>query len=117
MRLTSPGRADALHQVPPSRPLTPSSLRPSCPRPTLPPFPTRRSPDPAQQRFNYLREPLPPATAEPEQPWQVPIQLREIGRDTSELQSHVNLVCRLLLEKKKKTPKENGPSSGNSNIR
>src|SRR5690242_21066959 len=25
----------------------------------------------------------------------------EIGRDTSELQSHVNLVCRLLLEKKK----------------
>ena len=30
----------------------------------------------AQQRFNYLREPLPPATAEPEQPWQVPIQLR-----------------------------------------
>src|SRR5690242_8886350 len=26
----------------------------------------------------------------------------KIGRDTSELQSHVNLVCRLLLEKKKK---------------
>src|SRR5690242_20989320 len=25
----------------------------------------------------------------------------EIGRDTSELQSHVKLVCRLLLEKKK----------------
>jgi len=30
----------------------------------------------AQQRFNYLREPPPPAQAEPEQPWQVPIQLR-----------------------------------------
>jgi len=30
----------------------------------------------AQQRFNYLRAPLPPATAEPEQPWQVPVQLR-----------------------------------------
>jgi len=30
----------------------------------------------AQQRFNYLHEPLPPATAEPEQPWQVPVQLR-----------------------------------------
>ncbi len=30
----------------------------------------------SQQRFNYLREPLPPATPEPEQPWQVPIQLR-----------------------------------------
>src|SRR2546430_11156370 len=28
---------------------------------------------------------------------------REIGRDTSELQSQSNLVCRLLLEKKKKT--------------
>src|SRR5690242_21617140 len=27
---------------------------------------------------------------------------KQIGRDTSELQSHVNLVCRLLLEKKKK---------------
>src|SRR5690242_21613184 len=26
---------------------------------------------------------------------------RQIGRATSELQSHVNLVCRLLLEKKK----------------
>ena len=26
----------------------------------------------------------------------------EIGRDTSELQSHSDLVCRLLLEKKKK---------------
>ena len=30
----------------------------------------------SQQRFNYLRAPLPPASAEPEQPWQVPIQLR-----------------------------------------
>src|SRR5438477_6981621 len=29
----------------------------------------------------------------------------EIGRATSELQSHVNLVCRLLLEKKKKKKK------------
>ena len=26
---------------------------------------------------------------------------KEIGRDTSELQSHHDLVCRLLLEKKK----------------
>src|SRR5579864_3344378 len=30
---------------------------------------------------------------------------RQIGRATSELQSHVNLVCRLLLEKKKKNIK------------
>jgi puromycin-sensitive aminopeptidase len=34
----------------------------------------------AQQRFNYLREPLPPATIEPEQPWQIPVQLRMHGR-------------------------------------
>jgi puromycin-sensitive aminopeptidase len=33
----------------------------------------------AQQRFNYLREPLPPATAEPERPWQVPVQLRVLA--------------------------------------
>src|SRR5690242_21365096 len=31
---------------------------------------------------------------------------RKIGRHTSELQSHVNLVCRLLLEKKKKNDGE-----------
>src|SRR5690242_21317535 len=29
-------------------------------------------------------------------------RIMQIGRATSELQSHVNLVCRLLLEKKKK---------------
>src|SRR5690242_21570050 len=29
------------------------------------------------------------------------VSWEEIGRHTSELQSHVNLVCRLLLEKKK----------------
>src|SRR2546430_6712962 len=29
--------------------------------------------------------------------------IKQIGRDTSELQSQSNLVCRLLLEKKKKT--------------
>ena len=32
-------------------------------------------------------------------------QLTKIGRDTSELQSHHDLVCRLLLEKKKKKQK------------
>src|SRR5690242_21509279 len=30
---------------------------------------------------------------------------------TSELQSHVNLVCRLLLEKKKKKPKDKRPQT------
>ena len=38
----------------------------------------------AQQRFNYLRQPLPPATIEPEQPWQVPVQLRVHGRGSVE---------------------------------
>jgi puromycin-sensitive aminopeptidase len=33
-----------------------------------------------QQRFNYLKEPLPPAAPEPEQPWQIPVQLRVHGR-------------------------------------
>src|SRR5205807_4257809 len=32
------------------------------------------------------------------------VDLREIGRAHSELQSPCNLVCRLLLEKKKQTP-------------
>src|SRR5688572_30957664 len=40
----------------------------------------------------YLNRP-----ADPEAP------IGEIGRDTSELQSQSNIVCRLLLEKKKKT--------------
>jgi puromycin-sensitive aminopeptidase len=39
----------------------------------------------AQQRFNYLRAPLAPAAPEPEQPWQVPIQLRvHAGSDKAE---------------------------------
>ena len=37
-----------------------------------------------QQRFNYLRQPLPPSAPEPEQPWQVPIQLRVHGRGGSQ---------------------------------
>src|SRR5690242_21154052 len=35
---------------------------------------------------------------------------------TSELQSHVNLVCRLLLEKKKKNKKKNTQTSSETNI-
>ena len=38
----------------------------------------------AQQRFNYLREPLPPAATEPDQSWQVPVQLRVHGRSAVE---------------------------------
>src|SRR5690625_6778527 len=35
------------------------------------------------------------------------VEAGEIGRDTSELQSRGHLVCRLLLEKKKKTKQNN----------
>src|SRR5690606_39442175 len=42
-------------------------------------------------------------------PDQEAVGVREIGRDTSELQSRENLVCRLLLEKKKNTT--NSPPS------
>jgi puromycin-sensitive aminopeptidase len=38
----------------------------------------------AQQRFNSLGQPLPPASIEPEQPWQVPVQLRVHGRGSLE---------------------------------
>src|SRR5882762_11553982 len=42
---------------------------------------------------------------------QTPVRSEE---HTSELQSHLNLVCRLLLEKKKKNP-ENTPTSNKKN--
>src|SRR5438477_5100893 len=38
----------------------------------------------------------------------------EIGRAPSELQSHVNLVCRLLLEKKKKKHKKNNKTTSDN---
>src|SRR2546427_721318 len=43
----------------------------------------------AQQRFNYLREPLPPAQAEPEQPWQVPAYLDLTARFREERDRNV----------------------------
>src|SRR5690242_21764247 len=77
-------------------------------------FPTRRSSDlggyraysvksqPASGRWRVDIE-----TAEGQLIGRVPFSVRPGGADrseehTSELQSHVNLVCRLLLEKKKK---------------
>jgi len=36
-----------------------------------------------QQRFNYLRQPLPPRAPEADQPWQVPVKLRVHGRGGS----------------------------------
>src|SRR5690242_21592299 len=82
------------------------------PRSTL--FPTRRSSDlpaaPALAQGQPLRAPGPLGAAGRDPPGAAGAAPRpEAGRDrarseehTSELQSHVNLVCRLLLEKKKK---------------
>src|SRR6267142_1204211 len=39
-------------------------------------------------------------------PAMIPVRSRRSEEHTSELQSHVNLVCRLLLEKKKKIKRE-----------
>src|SRR5690242_21292690 len=39
------------------------------------------------------------------------VDLRRSEEHTSELQSHVNLVCRLLLEKKKQTKKKKNKST------
>ena len=47
----------------------------------------------AQQRFNYLRDPLPPATREPEQAWHVPVQLR-ISTGTGRVEERVLLTER-----------------------
>src|SRR2546427_7150371 len=52
---------------------------------------------PARHVHGHYGAPLPPAIEHPHAR-----NLREIGRATSELQSQSNLVCRLLLEKKKK---------------
>jgi puromycin-sensitive aminopeptidase len=48
----------------------------------------------AQQRFNYLRAPLPPAVAEAEQPWQVPVQLRLHGAGSAVTEERVLLADR-----------------------
>src|SRR6266571_6960985 len=75
------------------------------PRSTL--FPTRRSSDlgrpPHQRRV--------PGRIRRRQ------QQQRSEEHTSELQSHVNLVCRLLLEKKKKTYKQQTPIPSESNAK
>src|SRR4051812_49683469 len=57
-------------------------------------------------QLNYL-EFLSQASTESQGPWDSNYQVEDdysrSEEHTSELQSHVNLVCRLLLEKKKKT--------------
>src|SRR5690242_21474571 len=63
------------------------------------------SPGPAASAAAPLALPPAPAAAAPVSPPASGASRSE--EHTSELQSHVNLVCRLLLEKKKKTPADN----------
>src|SRR6266480_783743 len=60
---------------------------------------------------------IPRRPAWPRPVWAVPPQggARRSEEHTSELQSHVNLVCRLLLEKKKKKNKTNKYYKKNTN--
>src|SRR2546422_4404984 len=70
------------------------------PRSTLFPYTTLfRSPEPVAE------EPAAPTLPPPAPPVQPPTEAPPVGRSeehTSELQSRLHLVCRLLLEKKKK---------------
>src|SRR5260370_11215409 len=60
----------------------------------------------AVAQFNRKHFALPPPTscALPLRALAPPARPKRSEEHTSELQSHLNLVCRLLLEKKKKTP-------------
>src|SRR5260370_31631459 len=70
------------------------------PRSTLFPYTTlfrsAVAPGVLRHRTGRWRLPLPPLALRP------PAQAHRSEEHTSELQSHLNLVCRLLLEKKKK---------------
>src|SRR5438477_9656920 len=90
------------------------------PRSTL--FPTRRSSDLAAKTG---RHPEGPAAGRPAMrprvfqhplPGALPDDQRRSEEHTSELQSHVNLVCRLLLEKKKKKKKKKQQSQNITNV-
>src|SRR5690242_21621119 len=62
-----------------------------------------------------VRRNVRPARIKPGLPDRPGVALRS-EEHTSELQSHVNLVCRLLLEKKKKKKKKNTHHLKNTNI-
>src|SRR5438477_11526332 len=74
------------------------------PRSTLFPYTTLFRSDP--ERVDELRQALARAR-EVDAQWSGSVLAHQRSEEhTSELQSHVNLVCRLLLEKKKKTKKQ-----------
>src|SRR5256885_13328322 len=77
------------------------------PRSTLFPYTTlfrSAEAEAAQQRAKLgLLAPSPHVDGPANAPWQSPVSVRDRSEEhTSELQSPCNLVCRLLLEKKKK---------------
>src|SRR5947209_15263145 len=76
------------------------------PRSTLFPYTTlfRSDAESAAKNSRYLRFALSASSAVRSR-----AELLEIGRATSELQSRQYLVCRLLLEKKKKQGKKDSP--------
>src|SRR4051812_49882628 len=75
------------------------------PRSTLFPYTTLfRSVPPAQAAVLGARANSAGRAAAPPQAVATRSEVAQIGRAHVELQSHVNLVCRLLLEKKKKKP-------------
>src|SRR5437588_3218261 len=72
------------------------------PRPTLSPYTTlfRSQPD-VGRRARHARNRPAARERRRRRPWRVARQGRRSEEHTSELQSHSDLVCRLLLEKKK----------------
>src|SRR5688572_32450949 len=88
------------------------------PRSTLFPYTTlfrsHRDRKPYRRRPNGTRPR--PAPARADRPLLRNIPPRQIGRATSELQSQSNLVCRLLLEKKKKKIKPTNKVKPTTNI-
>src|SRR6266480_6829313 len=68
------------------------------PKPSVQPMPTNRPAETAPA----VAGPATRATANPLPVPAAPVATARSEEHTSELQSHVNLVCRLLLEKKKK---------------
>src|SRR4051812_49747450 len=108
-QLSERGRRTTKH-APPSSVLA-ASTEPPCadtisltiarPRPA-PPRPRARPPSARQKRWN--RRVASPAGSPG--PWSRAAGGRRSGEHTSELQSHVKIVCRLLLVKKKKKNNE-----------
>src|SRR5207237_8501237 len=68
------------------------------------------------RRRSSTRATGPPSASSPKAPRRSPTSTRNRSEEhTSELQSHLNLVCRLLLEKKKKKQQKHVRNTTNNN--